>query len=884
MLGGQPTGTVTFLFTDVEGSTRAWEQHAEAMAVALRRHDEILRTAIDAHDGYVFSTAGDAFSAAFARVDDAVAAAVDAQQSLLAEPWPAPIEVRVRMGLHTGEADERGGDYFGPAVNRAARVMGAGHGGQVLLSDLTASLTSGLELVDLGAHLLKSLDTPIRLHQLAIMGGPDVFPPVRSVGATASTIRPARTDLVGRGGEVERVIGLLGEGRAVTLVGAGGSGKTRLALEVGNLLVPSVSGGVFFIDLSKVSDDALVMAAMAEGCGLMLGGSVSADIAVSDFLADREALLVVDNCEHLIDQVADELDRLLAACSGLRLLATSREPLEIDGERALRLAGLGDLEGVELFRRRATGQLADGPVTDDAILEICRRLDGLPLAIELAAARTSVLSVEEIRGHLDDRFTLLTGGRRRTRGRQQTLKATVEWSYDLLGPGEQQALRVLSVMPSTFGLELAAGVLGCSAGVALDLLEGLAARSLVQSDTATDDPHARYRLLETIRVFAGDALSAAAEDASTRARHATTVLQLLGDVGVFATVDQGRLGDDVLVALDWARATGDVRLGCALARVACDVLLTRGVFDRMLSTLEWVVTVDDPSTQAAMCAIATEAGSWTNQLDKVFQWAQKGVDAAPETVGAAECRVRRSVYTAVVDPEDAAQDLRLAQVVLYGSGDPHTLVWLEWAVGCASMWQDDGPAAVAAFRRSLSAAQSSDFWVALPRGALLTILSLLERRHEITEVLESDPGRLRFHTLREVVHTVTAGDAFAMATLGRIDEARRFVAASWDQRGAASIPGADSDLLVALARCAFLEGEHEAAGGMLGEADAASRWSHTAVLQYHLLGDLQGVSDDDWPEWARGEVQDRFFRYRNEDRRGRPARAVEAELKRVGLR
>lgn len=509
-----PSGVVAFLFTDVEGSTQRWAADPAAMELSLRVHDSILRSAIERHGGYVFTTAGDAFCAAFQRASDAVASAEAAQSALETAAWPGPV-LQVRMGIHLGEAIERAGDYFGPTVNTAARVEAAGHGGQLLVTDAVRS-AAGLEAIDLGPHELRDVPEPVHLWQV----GAGDFPPLRTVAHRSNLPAPA-TRLIGRADDVRAIRLMLAEHRLVTLVAVGGVGKTRLAIEAAEAEAPHWRDGVWFVDLTPVNSDDGVARAVATALRLELR---SDDIIteVADYVAGRELMIVLDNCEHVIDTCADLATAVLEAGGRSVMLATSREWLDIDGERVFQVASL-DSDGrqspaVRLFVDRACAVLPDfleGQHDWNAISELCRRLDGIPLAIELAASRVAVMSPEALIEGLDDRFRLLSGGRRRQR--QRTLEATIDWSYDLLEPDEQQTFRTLGVFSGSFDIEAVADVCEISRSDAIDLIEVLFARSLVAQ--AAEAPH-RFRLLETLKAYAEDRLFDAGEADAVRNRHA----------------------------------------------------------------------------------------------------------------------------------------------------------------------------------------------------------------------------------------------------------------------------------------------------------------------------------------------------------------------------
>ena len=527
-----PSGTLTFLFTDIEGSTRLWERSPRVMPVALERHDEILRSAMDDAAGYVFATGGDGFAVAFARATDALTAANEAQARLGAQIWPEEVRIRVRMGLHTGEATERGGDYFGPAVNRAARLMSTAHGGQVVCSRSTADLAEpSFALRSLGEHRLRDLAAAESVFQV----GEGTHPPLRSVDAVPTNLPTMRTELIGRSEQVETLAGLTARERLITLTGVGGVGKTRLALAVAAAIAPGYEDGCWLVDLAPVADGVEIPMTVAAA----VRAPVTQPDALVEFLADRRMVIVFDNCEHVIGAVADFTDALIAQAAEVRVIATSREPLGLDGEVVRRVDSLvvpnADVNSVEaldspavrLFVERAVAA-SDRFEFDDAlaaaVVEICRRLDGIPLAIELAAARVRSMPPAEIARRLDERFRLLGGGSRRAHERHRTLLATVSWSYDLLSPTEKQVFRRLAVFPASFGLDAAeqiAGSDGSDAEVATSVLS-LVDRSLVQFDPS----QGRYRLLETLRQYAADLLGESGETARTRELHALYYLTL----------------------------------------------------------------------------------------------------------------------------------------------------------------------------------------------------------------------------------------------------------------------------------------------------------------------------------------------------------------------
>ena len=449
-MAGLPSGTVTFLFTDVEGSTRLWEEHSDAMQRALARHDELIRHAIDAHDGYVVKTTGDGFHAVFDTADAAAMAALDAQVALAAEPWGEIGSLRVRMGLHTGTAEQRDGDYYGSVLNRAARLMSVAHGGQVLVSQVTEQLIrdvvpSEVEIVDLGEHRLRDLAAAMHVFQLSRAALVLEFPPLRSLDSAAGNLPVQRSSFVGRERELERLGTLLKDRRLLTLTGVGGVGKTRLALQAAADAFAAFPGGAWIAELARTGDPDAVASVVAAALGAVRQPHRSDVDVVCDHLGTTRAVLMLDNCEHVLDAAADLAAAVLDRCAGVVVVATSREPLDLDGEQVVPVRPLDPAtEAISLFAERARAADPEFELTPEAELavqEICRRLDGVPLAVELAAARVDTMAVEEIAARLDDRFRLLSSGRRRSTDRHQTLRATLEWSHQLLDDDERRLLR-----------------------------------------------------------------------------------------------------------------------------------------------------------------------------------------------------------------------------------------------------------------------------------------------------------------------------------------------------------------------------------------------------------------------------------------------------------
>ncbi|MGZ9166125.1 MAG: adenylate/guanylate cyclase domain-containing protein [Anaerolineales bacterium] len=545
-----PSGTVTFLFTDIEGSTHLWENHAEIMKSALAEHDAILRQAIESNHGHIIKTTGDGAHAVFSTAIDAVNAALSAQHNL--DSLISNLQIKVRMGLHTGEAELRAGDYYGQALNRAARIMSLAHGRQTLLSGITAEivrdhLPPDLFLLDLGEHRLKDLIRPERIFQLNAQGLPKDFPPLNTIDTIPNNLPVQLTSFIGREQELADAKQKLfpspsqrgqGEGaRLLTLIGPGGTGKTRLSLKLAADLLSSFKDGAWLVELAPLADPSLVLQSIASAFGVREQPGMPLYELVMDYLRDKHLLLVLDNCEHLIETCAQLADQFLHNSPNLRIVASSREALGINGETVYRVPSLSlpdqskvtcdalaGYESIQLFVERAFATNPKFDLTDknaSSVAQICHRLDGIPLAIELAAARVTVFSAEQIASRLDDRFRLLTGGSRTALPRQQTLRALIDWSYDILSDDERAMLRRLSVFAGGWTFEAAEAI--CSHLNVLDLLTQLINKSLVVVEEGRDT---RYRLLETIRQYARDKLLESGEGEELRNKHLGYFLEL----------------------------------------------------------------------------------------------------------------------------------------------------------------------------------------------------------------------------------------------------------------------------------------------------------------------------------------------------------------------
>ena len=518
-MGDRPSGTVTFLITDIEGSTRRWEAQPDVMRTALAEHDDVLRSAIEAHGGWLFKHTGDGVCAAFSSAPDAVLAAIDAQR-LLGLP--------VRMGVGTGSAELRGGDYFGPAVNRAARVMAAGHGGQVLVGASTAAVVDGIELGDLGEHRLRDLSGSHRLFQVRAEGLRVEFPALRTLDAVPGNLPLQVTSFIGRDVEVTELVSAVRTKRLVSLTGVGGVGKTRLALQVAAEVLPEFPDGVWLVELAPVGDPGAVADVVATALGITPQPAVSMVDSVAGAVAGRRLLLVLDNCEHVLDAAATLVEAVLARSETVKILVTSREGLRVSAEHVWLVPSLGvgeasDSAALALFIDRARAATTSFTVVSDGdldvVVEICRRLDGIALAIELAAARMVSMSPADVRDRLGDRFRFLAGSRRGLE-RHQTLRHAVQWSYELLDDDERKVLNDCSVFARGFELAAAVGVCGeeLDEYAMLDVLDSLVRKSLVTMERAVG--HARFGMLETIRQFAEEQLAATGSIEQIRDRHA----------------------------------------------------------------------------------------------------------------------------------------------------------------------------------------------------------------------------------------------------------------------------------------------------------------------------------------------------------------------------
>jgi predicted ATPase/class 3 adenylate cyclase len=614
---GLPSGTVTFLMTDIEGSTQLWEQHPQAMRTALARHDTLLQQAVTAVRGVVVKSTGDGLLAVFVYAADALMAALNAQRALQRETWDTVAPLRVRMALHTGVAEQRAGDYFGAPLNRIARLCAAGHGGQVLLSRaswelLADHLPPELELGDLGVHQLKDLSRPEHIYQLLAPDLPAEFPRLRTLDLQPNNLPAQPTMLLGREHDVWTIGDLLrrDDVRLLTLTGPGGTGKTRLAIQLGAELLDRFPDGVWFIDLAPIRDQELVMTTIAHTLGVKEVGGRPLIEELKNFLHSKQLLLVLDNFEQVVD-AAPQVAGLLAAASQLKVLVTSRVTLHVRGEKEYAvpplpipdpkqppmLEALSQYAAVELFIQRAQDVKPGFQVTNEnapAVAEICHRLDGLPLAIELAAARIKLFTPEALLRRLEQRLSVLTGGPRDVPPRQRTLRNTIDWSYDLLEKGEQQLFARLAVFIGSCTLDAVEAVCNAERDLPFDLIDGVTAlvdkNLLRQGESADGEP--RFTMLETIREYGLERLKQSGEEA-IRQRHAKYYLALADNTahnlfGAELAIRLSRLDDDLdnlRAAMGWA-LEHDSGMALQLVYAMGEYLFRRNYWDEYITVLD----------------------------------------------------------------------------------------------------------------------------------------------------------------------------------------------------------------------------------------------------------------------------------------------------------
>ena len=769
-----PTGTVTFLFTDIEGSTQLWERHPEAMRAALARHDAILRCAVETHGGAVFKTVGDACYAAFATAPGALAATLNAQRTLVAEPWGATGPLRVRMALHTGTTDERDGDYFGPPLNRLARLLATGHGGQVLLSDATQplvrdSLPTAVSLRDLGTHRLKDLTQPEHIYQVIAPDLPTEFPPLRSLDVHPHNLPVHPTPLIGREREVAAMRALLqrDDVRLVTLTGPGGTGKTRLALQTAADLLDVFADGVFFVNLAPVSDPSRTTATIAQALGVREATGQPLLEILKDYLRDKDLLLMLDNFEQVLE-AAPVVAELLAAAPRLQVMVTSRTVLRLRGEhefpvsplafpdpaRLPPLKTLSQYAAVALFIQRAQETRPNFAVTNEnalAVAEICHRLDGLPLALELAAARVKILTPQAMLPRLGHRLKLLTGGPRDLPARQQTLRAAIAWSQDLLSPDEQTLFRRLAMFAGGCMLEAAEAVCDVESDLEIDVLDGVTSlvdKSLLRREDGADG-EPRFAMLATIREYAREQLTASGEEEAVARRHAGFFVTLAETAdrelpGASRDAWLRRLDaerDNLRAALAWSRAAADggeteLRLAGALARYWTSQGYLDEGWDWLAHTLgRSAATARTPARARALFGLG-----WLARNDSDYAMAHPLLEESAaiwQEVGDDSRRAYAllalaNIQLAQGDPAAARAFVAEALALFQRVGDHSDRGWALLTLGQAESAAGDDRAARAAYEASAAELRAVDN---------TSMLAMVQRLRGYLEQRQGDVGR-----------------------------------------------------------------------------------------------------------------------------------------------
>lgn len=696
-----PTGTVCFLMTDIEGSTRLAGRLGDAFAQALDEHFGLLDAAITAHEGTLVSSEGDSVFAVFSSARQAIAAAIDAQRALGAHSWPADEQVKVRMGVHAGEALLGGRDYTGLEVHRTARIAAAGWGGQILVSEAVyalagAALDDGVSLRDLGQHQLRDLPAPEHLFQVCAPGLPVEFPPPHGTTTNTATNLPTPlTRFVGRRRELAELRSMLEKERLITLTGPGGTGKTRLAMETARSMTDAFPDGVWFVALDVVRDPGLVVATIAQVLNVPEQPGQPLAALVAERLSKARSLLVLDNLEQVVG-AAPDIGALLAAAPDLRVLGSSREPLRIAGEHVYAVAPLSlpaepgrptaaeisQWESVELFVERARAvrpdfELNDGNAAD--VAAICRRVDGLPLAIELAAARVNLLAPAQILSRLDHRLTMLASSRRDLPDRQRTLRGAIDWSHDLLSPGEQAVFRRAAVFVGGADLDGLLAVIDADAALGTDPLELLSAlvdRSLIRS--RQDGAEARFEMLETIREYAAERLTESGEEPAISHHHAVYFADLAeASRDVLSRPDRDAVLDrldaelaNLRAAVAWTLAAGDPALGLRIAVALKDFFHTRSHLTEGRAMLDQLIAASSgPELQRQRreaLGVAAELANWHTDYARSAQLTDEWI-ALLESTGdrrqLGQAKVGVGWSNVAGDPERARDAFREAEAI-----------------------------------------------------------------------------------------------------------------------------------------------------------------------------------------------------------------------------
>jgi predicted ATPase/class 3 adenylate cyclase len=839
-----PSGTVTLLFSDIEGSTRLLRRSGDAYAGLLAEHRRLLREAFERYGGHVLDSEGDAFFVAFSSANDAASAAAEAQRALAEHEWPGEHEVRVRMGLHTGEPRPVGDRYVGLDVHHAARVMAAGHGGQVLVSESTrALLDERIRLRDLGSHRLKDLAGMLRLFQLDVEGLPTEFPPLKTLDNRITNLPTPPNAFIGRTRELADMHELLqrDEVRLLTLIGTGGTGKTRLALQLAADVVAHFRHGVFFVSLAPVRDWELVPPTIARTLGLREQPGETVLETLTEYVRDRELLLVLDNFEQVL-AAAPALAGLLSSAPGLRLLVTSRTPLRLRGERAYRVpqldvpdlrrpavaAEVADCESVRLFVERAQAASVDFAVSDEnveAVAEICVRLDGLPLAIELAAPRVRTLPPPALLRRLDQRLTLLTGGAQDLDERQRTLRGTIEWSYDLLLANEKALFARLGVFVGGCRLEAAEAVCDPDGSLGSELFDGL--DSLVQKSLlrqrADSDGEPRFWMLETIREFAVELLDSSGEVGDACARHAAWTAEAVERLDVESRTGDhpaflARVDDEyanVREAIAWARKTRDGESLLRLATALWGFWSMRGYVAEGRRVLEDALELAGRRPARALLGLCTlRVMSGESRLED----AEEAVRAAEELgddFSLAQAwnllgRIQGGVFGSMAHAERAwRQALSFAERGGYAAEKAESIGWLLNSTIFGPLSAVKGIARSKEFQELAADDPTTEAWCCVERS----VLEAMRGEFDLARELLADGTRALADLGLNVWAANTAQEAFLVESLAGSPEAAADVLrrsyATLDQMGER---GFSSTIAGFLAQALYAQGDYQEAG------------------------------------------------------------------------
>jgi predicted ATPase/class 3 adenylate cyclase len=876
-----PTGTVTLLFTDIEGSTRLLQRAGDAYPTLLAEHRRVLRAAFSGHEGVEVDAQGDAFFVAFASAQDAAEAAVAAQQALAGHDWPDDNEIRVRIGLHTGEPTAVGGRYVGLAVHQGARVMAAGHGGQVLVSESTRVLLDDrFQARDLGEHRLKDLAGPHHLYQLLVEGLPADFPPLKTLENRPTNLPVLANALIGRRRELKETQALLArdEVRLLTLTGAGGTGKTRFALQIAAEQLEEFANGVFFVSLAPVRDWELVVPTIAQTLGLREQPGETRLETLTEYLRDKQLLLLLDNFEQVVP-AAPEISGLLAAAPKLNVLVTSRTPLRLSGERTYPVpplelpnpkqlvdaGALMEYEAVRLFVERAQAATSDFAVTDvnvQAVAEICIRLDGLPLAIELAAPRVRALPAPALLRRLDQRLRLLTGGAQDVDERQRTLRATLEWSYDLLLDSEKVVFAELGTFIGGCRLEAAEAVCDPRGELGLELfgsLESLVEKSLLLQ-RADPDGEPRFWMLETIREFAMELLADSSGFADARTRHAAYFRLLAENIDVESrTGDQavlfGRLDAEtanIRTGLEWAREGKDAGLLLGLATPLWGFWATRGYVAEGRSALEDALALSGERPARALLGLCTMR-ILSGSTDELLHDAQEALEACKQlgddySLAQAWNLVGRvdSVFGSMERAERAwRQALSYAERGDYAAEKAESVAWLMISAIFGPLPADEGIELCKRFREDAGDDTTIRAWCQVERS----VLEAMQGRFALARELLADGTRALGELGLNVYAANAAQEAFFVEMLaGDPASAAQRLRESYEALEQMGERGFLSTIAALLAHALYAFGEYD-------EAEVFSRESKKAAAGDDVFSQVLWRSALAKIEARRGEIE-----------------------------